>query len=402
MIAHLDCSSGVSGDKFLGALLDAGAETGAFTTTHLAELAGQLAPGAELCIEPVNSRGIAAVGVRVSTASVPAARRWSDIRTLLSSSAMPDAVRDRALAVFETLALAEARVHGTTADDVHFHEVGALDSIVDVVGVCAGLHALRVRRLVATPVAVGSGTVETSHGALPVPAPATALLLLGVPVAPGPRRPDGSPVGELTTPTGAALVRTLADDFGACPAMTPARIGYGAGTRDIGSPNVCRVIIGEPATTTPELERGRIVLLETNLDHLSPEAAAVACEELLAEGALDVWQAPVTMKKGRAAFVLSVICTPEAADSTAERIVALTGTLGVRRIDLPRYVAERTEKTIDTRHGRVRVKIGPDGAEPRVRPSHDDIARIARERGLLYREVADELLEAAFDELTDL
>jgi len=183
--------------------------------------------------------------------------------------------------------------------------------------------------------------------------------------------------------------------------MTPRLVGYGAGTRDIGTPNVCRILIGDPSPAEVELATEAVVLLETNLDHLSPEAAAFACEELLAEGALDVWQTPVLMKKGRAAFVLSVLCAPGTADVTAERVVALTGTLGVRRTDLPRYVAERGERTIDTPWGRARMKIGPAGVEPRIRPEHDDVARIARETGRTFSDVARELTDIASQTLGD-
>ena len=405
MIAHLDCSSGISGDKFLGALLDAGTANGSFTEAHLTALVASLAPEGRVVVGRVSSHGIGAVSVRVEAGAQPPMRRSSVIFGLLDAADIPESVRLRAHRAFEALARAEAQVHGTTPEEVHFHEVGALDSIVDVVGVCAGLEALGIDELVATPVAVGSGTVETSHGTLPIPAPATALLLLGIPVVPGPWGPlgsDGGPIGELTTPTGAALVGTSVHRFGPCPPMTPRLVGYGAGTHDIGNPNVCRILIGDPSPAEVELATEAVVLLETNLDHLSPEAAAFACEELLAEGALDVWQTPVLMKKGRAAFVLSVLCASDTADSTAARVVALTGTLGVRRTDLPRYVAERGERTIDTPLGSARVKIGPAGVEPRIRPEYDDVARIARETGRTFSDVARELTDIASRTLEDL
>ena len=245
---------------------------------------------------------------------------------------------DRAIAVFIRLAVAEADVHGVSVDEVHFHEIGALDTLLDVVGVATGLAALGVEQLTVTPIAVGEGTIETEHGTLPVPAPATAGLLLGVPVDPGPRRADGQPAGELTTPTGAALVSVFATGYGPMPAMSPTSIGYGAGTRDLGFPNVTRIVLGEamklagPArVATAGLAVETVTLLETNIDHLSAEQLAFCAEELLAAGALDVWQTPVVMKKGRAAVALSVMCAPADAERLAVRVHSVTGTLGVRR-----------------------------------------------------------------------
>ncbi|HSK47079.1 MAG TPA: nickel pincer cofactor biosynthesis protein LarC, partial [Coriobacteriia bacterium] len=306
MIAYLDCSTGVSGDKFLGALLDAGAN-GQFTAEHLQRIVEQFAPEARVVVERVTSRGIAAIGVSVvADADLPHSRTWPSIREQLEAANLPEPVRVRALEAFGELARAEALAHGTDVESVHFHEVGALDSIMDVVGVCAGLHALGIQQLVASPISVGGGTVETSHGVLPVPAPATAQILVGLPTIPGPTREDGSAPGELTTPTGAALVRACADGYGAWPAMLPQIIGYGAGTRDIGSPNVCRITIGQPLGRV-QLATEPVTLLESNIDHISPEAAAFAIEQLLAEGALDAWTSPVVMKKGRSAFTFSLL-----------------------------------------------------------------------------------------------
>jgi hypothetical protein len=396
VIGYLDCSTGVSGDKFLGALLDAGAKDDRFTEDHIQALLDVLAPEATAVVRRVRSAGVAAVsvGVGVEASGASPSRTWSSIRNLLETADLPATVRQASLAVFATLAEAEARVHATTPDDVHFHEVGAIDSILDVVGVCAGLDALGIERLVASAVATGSGTVETSHGVLGVPTPATSVLLVGVPVVPGPTRQDGEPVGELTTPTGAALLVGLGAEFGPCPPLVPTAVGFGAGTRDIGSPNVCRLVIGEPAPL-PHLATGRISLLETNLDHLSAEETAFAAEQLLAEGALDVWLAPILMKKGRSATLLSVLCPPDAAEATAARLVGLTGTLGVRRRDLDRYEAVREAVEVESPWGPARVKVGPEGVAHRLRPEHDDVARIARERSLPYGAVRDEIARIA-------
>jgi hypothetical protein len=314
-------------------------------------------------------------------------------------------VRERSIEVFEALALAEAAAHGCAVDDVHFHEVGALDSILDVVGVCAGLEALGVESLVTTPVATGWGTVDTSHGVLPVPAPATAALLVGLPIVPGPARPDGSSPGELTTPTGAALVKVLALEHGVCPPLTPRAMGYGAGTRDIGTPNICRVMLGEKDPPAVPVRPQQVALLETNIDHLSGEALAVAAEQLLAEGALDVWTSPIVMKKGRSALLLSVLVAADEtahaldAEHFAERMVALTGTLGVRRTDLERLAAPREIRTIETEYGPVRVKVAPEGVTPRLRPEADDVARIARENHASFSAVETELTLLAAEQI---
>jgi len=342
-------------------------------------------------VEHVISRGVSAVGIRVRAEGQPHSRAWADIRTQLESAALPEPVRERALSAFRVLAEEEAAVHGSAVDRVHFHEVGAIDSIADIVGVCAGVHALGIERLIVSAVAVGSGTVETSHGTLPVPAPATAALLEGVPVFAGPA------TGELTTPTGAALLCALADGFGPLPALTVLGSGYGAGTRDIGCPNVCRLLLGESAAQEPTLTGDqRVVVLETNIDHLASEELAFAAEELLSTGALDVWQTPIVMKKGRSAVMLSVLALAEEAAALSARVVELTGSLGVRVVPMQRFVADREVMEVATPWGPARVKTGAG----RVRPEHEDVARIAREHGLSYHDVADDIERRAVGLLT--
>lgn len=391
MIGYLDCSTGVSGDKFLGALLDVGAVRGDFTAEDLRAVVSALAPEARVEVERTISRGISATSVRVIAQGQPHSRTWADIRALIDAADLPLPVRERSLRAFELLAVAEATVHGTEVDRVHFHEVGAIDSIVDMVGVCLGLHALGIDHLVVSPIAVGSGTVETSHGILPVPAPATARILAGVPILAGPAS------GELTTPTGAALVCAAAAEFGALPSLRIDRVGYGAGTSDIGCPNVCRLIVAQSenagvSTAQPDgLRIESVVLLETNIDHLSAEELSFIAEELMAAGALDVWQLPIVMKKGRVAVTLSALSTNTDAIRLAQSIIALTGSLGVRRLGMERYVAERDVASIDTPWGPVRVKTGAG----RTRPEHEDVARIARETGRPYSKVARELTSLA-------
>ena len=391
-IAYLDCSTGVSGDKFLGALLDAGEAGGEFTAEHLRAIVAALAPEARVSVDRVLSHGVSAMSVRVSAEGDATQRRWGDIRALISGAdpvVLGEAARESALRAFEALAVAEATVHGVDVEQVHFHEVGAIDSIVDIVGACAGAHALGITGgLTAGPVAVGSGTVKTSHGILPVPALATAALLAGVEIVPGPAR------GELTTPTGATLVKELASGFGVMPSMALERLGYGAGTRDIGVPNICRIAIGERADSRID-DAGQaiepVVLLETNIDHISAEELAFAAEELLGEGALDVWQTPIIMKKGRSAVMLSVLSDPEWAGALAARVMVLTGSLGVRQMRLERSCASREVREVATPWGPARVKVGAG----RVRPEHEDVARIAREQGLAYSAVSREIARLA-------
>ena len=364
MIAWLDASSGISGDKFLGALLDAGVDLAVVQDAVDAVLPGE----ASVTCDDVTRRGIAGVHVEVAETRDQPARTWVEIRALIEASSLEASVRDRALAVFAALAAAEASVHGVALDDVHFHEVGAVDSIADVVGACAGLAALGVEELVCSPVAVGSGTVATAHGVLPVPAPATAKLLVGIPVF------AGDSTGELTTPTGAALVAVLADRFGPMPAMTVGAVGHGAGARDTEAANVARLVVGAAAdagSNAPGLSRDRVTVLRAVVDHVSAEHLAFALERVLEAGARDAWITPVVMKKGRPGSELTVLADPPEAARLAAEVVRHTGTLGMRVEETDRFVAERGASVVETEFG----------------PEHDDCARIARERDLTLEQV---------------
>lgn len=389
-VAYLDCSTGVSGDKLLGALLDVGTAEGCFTAGHLRDVVAALSPEARVEVTRGRSHGISATGLRVSATSDSPHRRLADIRALLAEAQLPERAAQAALRAFEALAAAEAQVHGVPAEDVHFHEVGAIDSIADIVGACAALDALGIRELVAGPVAVGWGTTESAHGTLPVPAPATALLLQGAPIVPGLAE------GELTTPTGAALLTTLVSRFGPPPAMTVECAGWGMGTRDIGMPNVCQLLVGRsaasegdplPAAEHPSLTQP-VIVLESNIDHITAEELAYAAEMLRSmESALDVWLTPIVMKKGRAASTLSVLTHPAGAGRLAEAMMELTGTLGVRSVPAQRWCIEREIREVTTAWGIARVKIGAG----RIRPEHDDVARIAQEHELPYATVAEEI-----------
>lgn len=385
MIAYLDCSTGISGDKFLSALIDAGFDLSAL---HAA-LAGMELPHIRIETAEVSRAGIRGLHLTVDAPGDVTHRHWSDVRSLIRDASLPATVRDAALATFELIAEAEARIHGTTPDAVHFHEVGAIDSIVDVIGVALGMHALGVERLVCSPVATGSGTVASAHGDLPVPAPATALLLEGVPIV------GTDLAGELTTPTGAALVRVHAAAFGPLPPMSLRAVGHGAGTRELARANVTRLLLGDPlAETDPAVEE--IVVLESTIDHLSGEHLAHAADRLRETAALDVWMSPVLMKKGRPAVVLSALARREDAGDVAAAFLAETGTLGVRLLPATRITAARHSRTLETSMGPVRFKISDAaGATPRIRAEADDCVRIARERDLAVARVAQLLADEA-------
>lgn len=402
VIAYLDCSTGVSGDKLLGAIIDAGSEFGAVDLETIRAVIARLVPEADLRVDRVTSHGVRALKVTVGSNAAPELRRWEQIERLLAAADIPPSIRDRSLEVLTRLAEAEASVHGVAVANVHFHEIGALDTIADVVGTCAALELIGVNRLVCSPIVTGWGTIVTEHGVLPVPAPATERLLTGVPTLPGPPSGTGEAPGELTTPTGAALVAALAAGFGPPPPMIRRASGYGAGDRDIGHPNVCRLTIGDtlsaPAEGAPgDLAADVVVVLETNLDHLSPEAIGHTTEELMRAGALDVWQTPIVMKKQRLATMLSVLAPLELEDALVESMMSLTGTLGVRRLSVSRAVATRDHLTIDSPHGPVRVKRSWSS----VRPEHDDVARIARRTGAPYEAVRMELTRIAEEQLRD-
>jgi uncharacterized protein (TIGR00299 family) protein len=377
MIAWLDASSGVSGDKFLGALIDAGADLAAVQAAIDAVLPG----GAELLVEPAVRGGIAGKHVTVVAAGDQPRRTWRAIRELLASSVLDEPVRDRALAVFGELAAAEAAVHGVDVEDVHFHEVGAVDSIADIVGGCAALDVLAIDELVCSPVSVGSGTVATQHGVLPVPSPATLALLVGIPSQ------AGDATSEMTTPTGAALVRVLADRYGPMPPMTPASVGHGAGLRELEIPNVLRIVVGEREANAESGPRHEsVTVLRSVIDHRSPEHVAFAVELLREAGALDAWVTPVVMKKGRPGVEVTILAAPEQAELLAGLLARHTGTLGVRFEETTRLVAERSSITVLTPFGEVRLKVGPDGTS---RPEHDDCARIARRHDMTLADVEE-------------
>jgi uncharacterized protein (TIGR00299 family) protein len=369
--AWVDASAGVAGDMLLGALVDAGAEL-----TTVQQAVDAVLPGAvRLTATGVTRAGLRALKVRVEPlGDDPPHRTWRDIRGLLGRAALPGPVRDRATAVFARLADAEAHVHGIRTEDVHFHEVGALDSIADVVGVCAALGSLGVATLTAGEVAVGAGRVRTAHGDVPVPVPAVAELARGWCV-----RAGGT--GELATPTGMAAIRTLAARCESLPLMAVEAVGIGAGSRDTpGRANVVRVVLGAITPAAPPDSRTEpAVLLEANVDDLDPRLWPEVLSGLLRCGAADAWLVPIVMKKGRPAHILSVLCHPDQTGVLRDRIFRDTSTLGVREHPVRKYALPRAFVDVDLADGAVAVKVGHcGGVIVQVMPEFDDVAALAR------------------------
>ncbi len=298
---------------------------------------------------------------------------------------LPDAVKQHARAVYDAIAQAEAKAHGCPVGDVHYHEVGALDAVTDVTGVCYAMYLLGVDRVVVSPIHVGSGTVRCAHGVMPVPAPATANLLAGVPVY------GGSVQGELCTPTGAALLTHFADAFEKMPVMRTQKVGIGIGTKQFEEQANCvRAFLGETEAQT----NGTITELVCNLDDMTAEALALACEQLLAAGALDVYTVPGTMKKGRAGQVLTVLCEDKDTAHMAEQVLALTTTNGLRVRRCEKYFLQPSVREVSTAWGQVRVKVAESFGITHAKPEFEDVAAIARNTGLSYDAVAQAVRRA--------
>jgi uncharacterized protein (TIGR00299 family) protein len=383
VIGWVDASSGASGDMLLGALLDAGVPI-----EVIADAVDAVAPErVRLRGERVTRGGFAATRCHVEADDTATRRTWRDVEALLERAVLAEPVRRRAHATFATLAEAEARVHGGTPADVHFHEVGALDAIADVVGVCAGLEHLRLHRLVVSAVAVGSGRVRSAHGELPVPPPAVAELLRGRPSYAGPGET------ELCTPTGAALLVTQATAFAAQPPMVVDRIGVGAGGRDPDThANVLRLLVGEPVTGEDAGAVGTAVVLETNVDDLDPRLWPTVIAALLEAGASDAWLTPILMKKGRPAHTLHVLVSPERVAALRRAIFRHTSTIGLRELRVGKTALERQMRTVQVDGVPVHVKLAlDDGRVVNAQPEYDDIVGVAEATG---RPVKDVLAEA--------
>lgn len=372
-ICYVDAFSGVAGDMLVGALADAGADRGEIT-----RVLASVAPAASIEWDRVKRRGMAAEKFRVRVEEAQKHRHLSGILKIIDSADMPPKAKENAARVFQKLGEAEALAHAVPIEKVHFHEVGAIDSICDIVGACFAFELLGIERVYCSPINVGSGTVNTEHGVLPVPAPATARLLENKPVY------SRGPALELTTPTGAAILSTLAEDFGSMPAMRIRASGYGAGDRDFQEhANVVRVMVGEASGAH---ETTTVSVIEANIDDASPQVIAYATEKLLEAGALDAVLVPVQMKKGRPGILMQVISAPEKREELAGIIFRETTTLGIRFHDAERRVQARDWQNVATSHGNVRVKIAENG----FAPEYEDARRIAAESGVPLKDILTE------------
>jgi hypothetical protein len=359
-IAYLDCASGISGDMTLAALVDAGVDLAA-VQSGIDSLG---LPSCRLSVAEVKKRGFRALQLTVEHEPEHKHRHLHHITEMIDRSTLSAPQRELATRVFRRLAEAEAKVHGTTVGKVHFHEVGAVDSIADIVGSAIAWDLLGVSRIVCSPVPTGSGFVEIAHGRCSIPAPATAELLRGVPLA------DFAVEGELTTPTGAAIVSALVDEVGPLPAMTIERVGYGAGQKDFQHPNLLRLIVGETTPAARAEDTGSptadaIVLLETNLDDATGEAIGHCIQRLWAAGALDVSTTSLTMKKNRPGISLAVQCRPAGADELASIVFRETTALGLRRSTVSRMILPRRPAAVETEFGTIAGVVAtlPDGGE---------------------------------------
>ncbi len=384
-VAYLDCIGGVAGDMLLAALVDAGAPR-----ERLAELPSALGlDGVRVEVTSTSRLGVSALHVRVveATAGDPAPRSVADLRGVIEGSGLSAGPKERALSTLGRVASAEAGVHGVDPQDVRLHELGSVDTLIDLCGTFVLLETLGVERVVCSPLPYARGLVEVAHGTLPSPTPAVLAILEGAALA------GVETTAELVTPTGAAIVAEACDAWGPLPPMTLERVGYGAGSRDLADrPNVVRVVVGEAVAEA----RTDVVLLEAGLDDLLPELVPDAVERCFAAGAVDVWTTPVQMKKGRPGVVVSALARPEAEPAVARALLEHTSTLGVRVSALRRYELEREGRRVEVDGHAIGVKLGVlDGRVVNVAPEHDDCARVALATGRPVKHVWAAAMAAA-------
>ena len=389
-IGYLDCASGASGDMLLGALLGAG-----WTEAALRDLIGRLGVPVRIAIGRVHRQSVPAVRVEVQETEPPHSRRYPVLARVLAEAPLDPAFRDSAAAVLRRLAAAEAEIHATPIEEVHLHELGGVDTLVDIVGVLAGVRALNLDRLIASPVNLGRGWAETGHGTVPVPAPATSALIAGMPVY------AGEVEGELLTPTGAVLLSSLVTRWGALPLMRLERIGTGAGAADPPRANVLRVFVGEAlgdpdvldpragaAAPSDEERAERLAVLETSIDDMNPQLYPHVTARLLDAGALDVMTIPAVMKKGRPGHLLRVLAPPDRVRALYGILLAETTTLGVRVYEVSRLAARRRRVEVETEYGVVAVKIAEDRSGVlNMAPEFDACRALAERHGVPLKRV---------------
>jgi hypothetical protein len=382
-ILYLDCFSGISGDMAVGALCDLGVEPAKLET----ELRKLSLGGTHFQFERQTRQGISGIKFIVSEPRREHGRNYAQIRELIGRSALSKFVRQKSLAIFERIAIAEAKIHGVALETVGFHEVGAVDSIADIVAVCVALEELDRLRVIVSPLREGRGWIECAHGRFPLPAPATLEILRGVEI----EQVDES--WESITPTGAAIAREFAAAFGPMPRMEIKRIGYGIGTRDLPErPNVLRAVLGH---ATKDFESDTVIEVETNLDDLSPELTGAAMERLLALGALDVTLTPVQMKKNRPGVLLSVLCEPALESQIVRALLTETSAFGVRRSEKRRYKLERRSEKVQTEFGEITIKLGLlDGAVIQAAPEFESCRAASEQSGQPLRVIYQAALAA--------
>ena len=376
MLAYFDCFSGISGDMTLGALIDLGVPPRWLQDNLTQSLS---LAGFKLEVGSAFRHGIAACSVNVAINEEHGSRTYADIKALIGNSNLSPSVKDKSLAIFKRLAVAESGIHKQPVDRVHFHEVGGVDALVDIIGAVLGFDYLGIHHVIASEIPTGRGFVESRHGKLPVPAPATLALLKGVPIY-------GNNINkELVTPTGAAILTEVADSFEPIPAMRVDRIGYGAGQADLEEmPNVLRVIMGELVAR----EENALLVVETNIDDMNPEIFGYLMDRLFEDGALDVFWIPVYMKKNRPGTMVQVLCHRHAKDAIITRLLSETTTAGVRFHEMHRQILEREQIIVQTTFGEVKVKrIKTLDGSTRMVPEYDDCRKIALKQGIPIRVV---------------
>jgi len=383
-VLYFDLIGGASGDMILGAMVDAGLSIDILKKL----LAGLNLNEFDILAKIVDKNGFCATKVDVLVTEQPPERHLKEIKDIIQKSSLPQTVQNRALQIFERIAGAEAAIHNKSVDQVHLHELGGTDTIIDITGALLALEHLEISKIYASPVPMGKGFVKGAHGQIPLPAPATAALLKGIPVY-------GRDIdAELVTPTGAALLADLVDDFGPAPPMILETIGYGAGGRDLPIPNLLRVLIGE-ITPAESATLNRLAVLETNLDDLNPEIYPYVIESLFSAGALDVTLSPVQMKKNRPGTQIQVLCEPVEVDAMRSILFQETTTLGIKQIMVDRYALPRTIQEVETPYGKIRVKIAKISPDiKKISPEFEDCRKAAQKHGIPISQIYQETIHS--------
>ena len=387
-VLYFDLIGGASGDMILGALIDAGVPAEKLTEM----LAGLKLDEFELIVTPTEKNGFQATKVDIQVGDQPPERHLKEILAVIRNSSLPTSIQNRAIRIFQKIASVEAGIHNKPVDQIHLHELGGTDTIVDVTGALLALDFLGVSHIYASPIPLGSGFIKGAHGQIPLPAPATMGLLEGLPVR------STEIKAELITPTGAALLAELVKDFSPPPEMKVEAVGYGAGTRDLPIPNLLRVMIGETAETGNQI-REQLIFLESNLDDLNPEIYPYVMESLFNAGALDVCLVPVQMKKNRPGTQIQVLVEVHKAEDMREILFQETSTLGIRQTQVDRYSLPRNIQEVSTSLGIVRIKVAGEGTKfQKASPEYEDCQKLARENDIPLQQVYQEAVKAYYEQ----